>query len=354
MRASFFLVTALCGLSLLTPLKPYRPAPIDEAGMKRARTYLAENDILLPMGWGWQRYDFGEGEMRWGMARAEADRGTLIFVPGYSNYIEAYGAFLSDWHEAGFTVIAVDLPGQGGSTRRADFPEKPIGGDYSWYAEQLGGFIAARKAEANSPVTLVAESFGAHVSLRGLADGTIKADRTALLVPGLSLQTPGLPKSFIKGMIGRLTDIGYGSRYAPTQGAWQPKWDTPLDNYGCATRPDRIYHKDAIFSLHPEFRIGGITNEWAAGFERSGRDLAEGDALTRVDTDILMITAGKDKILDYARTYKVCDELLPHCRRIELPEAGHCLLLEEDAITAPMIEAVIEFASASPRSAMAR
>ncbi|RFB05844.1 alpha/beta hydrolase [Parvularcula marina] len=347
MKTALIVITVLCGLALLLPVPRNHSHQSGPAEIERAHAYLAENPVPMPPGWQWASYPYEGGQMRWGEARAAEDRGTLIFVPGFSNYIEAYGDFLTAWHEAGFTVIAVDLPGQGGSTRRADFPERPISGNFAWYADVLGGFMAERQSAATSPVTLVGESFGAHVTLRGAADGMIEADRIALIVPGLALQTPGMPTGVINGIMGGLTDLGYGHRYAPTQGQWTPKWDLSLEGYGCATRPDRIYNKDAIFALHPEFRIGGITMEWATGFDRSGRYLAETDVLKGVDADILMITAERDQILDYARTITACDEKLPHCTRIELPEAGHCLLLEEDAISAPMVAAVTEFAGKS-------
>lgn len=345
MRTALFVITALCGLSLLTGVPRYRSAEVDAAGITRAEDWLAANDMPLPANWQWHAYDYGEGQMRWGIARAEADRGTLIFVPGYSNYIEAYAAFLDPWHAAGFTIVAVDLPGQGGSSRRADYPEKPITGDFSWYAEQLAGFLEEQTEAATSPVTIVAESFGAHVTLRAAAEGHLEADRIALIVPGLELKTEGLPTGVIKGVVSGLTHLGYGHRYAPTQGPWAPNWHKTAENFSCATRPDRVYQKEGFYSLHPEFRIGGITNEWATGFDRSGRELVAGDMLAGVSAEVLMIEAGKDKILDYTRTDIACDEKLAACRRITLPEAGHCLLFEPDEVTAPMIEAVEAFAA---------
>ena len=344
-RTALIVMTALCGLSLLIGVPRYRPAPVDEAGLTRARQWLAENDEPLPENWTWHSFAYGDGQMRWGIARAEADRGTLIFVPGYSNYIEAYAAFLNQWHAAGFTIVAVDLPGQGGSTRRADYPEKPVTGDFSWYGDRLGRFLRARTGEATSPVTIVAESFGAHVTLRAAAEGQFEAERIALLVPGLELKTPGLPPNVAKGLVSGLTQMGYGHRYALTQGPWAPNWNKSAENFSCATRPDRVYQKEGFYSLHPEFRIGGITNEWATGFDRSGQELVAGDMLAGVEAEVLMIEAGKDKILDYTRTDIACDEKLASCRRITLPEAGHCLLFEPDEVTAPMIEAVEAFAT---------
>lgn len=346
MRIITGLLTALCLLSVMIPAPRYHPTPIDEAGRARALAWLEENDVPLPAGWRWHHFDYGEGQMRWGRVQAEPAQGTLIFVPGYSNYIEAYAPFLNEWYADGFTIVAVDLPGQGGSTRRADYPEKPITGDFTWYSAQLAPFLREQMNEAEGPVTLVAESFGAHVTLRAAAEGRIDPDRLALLVPGLELKTDGLPTGLIKGVVSGLTRLGFGSRYAPTQGPWAPNWHKTKESFACSTRPDRVYHKEGFYSLHPDFRIGGITNEWATGFDRSGQELVEGDALDSVDADVLMIMAGADRILDYDRSLRACDEELAHCRHIELPGAGHCLLFETDATVEAMLDAVATFAAA--------
>lgn len=344
MKLALGLITTFCVVGLFIPPPQYDPVTIDAAAREHAEHFIAEHHMPLPESWAWGWHEFDGGQLRWGQTRQDEPRGTLILIQGWRGFIENYSPWIHQWHEAGFEVIAVDLPGQGASTDRLDDPEKPWSGDISLYGEEIAAFINARKADARAPVTLIGESFGAHITMRAIADGHLDPERLVFLVPGLEFFTPGLSPDLIHPIMSGLTRLGYGHRYAFTQSRWEPNWNVDAETYTCHVRESRTYMQAAFFTLYPEYRVGGITNEWAAGFESSGQELATSALLDGLDIPTLMILGSNDQIVRNDRPVKICDEKMTQCQRIELPNAGHCLLFEEDATVAPLMKAVIEFA----------
>ncbi|MEM9233918.1 MAG: alpha/beta hydrolase [Pseudomonadota bacterium] len=353
-RAVAIMLAILCGIALLLPAPRYVPTQNNAQEVARAQQYIEDHWVPLPESWLWGRHPFEGGELRWGEARqAETPRGTLIVVPGFRGYTEAYAPWINEWYAAGFDVVAVDLPGQGLSTRRADNPEKPWTGDFSLYGDILSEFIRARVPDAREPVTLVGESFGGHVALRAVAEQDLPIERLALIVPGLEFNTRDTPKELMHRFTAAATTLGFGHRYAPTQNVWVPEWDVAPEDAVCALREERAYLQEALFTLQPDYRVGGLTNEWANGFERSGLDLVESELLSDADLPVLMVMAGQDRVIVNDRNYTACNERLPDCQYIEIKNSGHCMLFEEDEVVTPMIEGVIAFAdkqASPPRS----
>lgn len=342
------ILTILCVAAALIGPPRYVPTQVDGAGLERAEAYVSAHMDALPAGWTWQEHDFDGGVMRWGLAPASAPtsapRGTIILVPGFRGYIEAYAPWLDYWHKDGFTVLAVDLPGQGASTRRADNPEKPWTGNFSEYGDLLTAFIRARLPETEGPVILAAESFGGHVALRAAVEQTLEVDGLALIVPGLEFNTRGTSPDVMHRFTAAATALGFGSRYAPTQTVWVPGWDVRPAEAVCGLREDRAYLQEGVFSLQPEYRVGGLTNEWAHGFERSGRQMEETDFLSSVDIPTLMILAEHDKVIHNERNEVACEQRMSTCETTVIRDAGHCMLFEPDDIEQDMLRQVADFA----------
>mgnify|MGYP001793332730 CR=1 FL=1 len=310
-----------------------------------AQAYLAEHLIPLPMAWEWHETQFGnKAHIRWGVSGPD-DAPTLLYIPGYTNTIEMYTAFYDRWWKAGYRVAAADLPGQGGSVRRVAFPQRAWSSDFGDYGDAVAALVNDVRTKTKGPLILVGESFGGHAALRAAADHDLPLDALVLLVPALEVTAGDFPRALALGMTGTATSLGYGHRYAPGQGPWRLHWPVPSqEEYGCATRPDRVRLKEAFFVLNKDFHVGGPTHGWLAGLERSGKRLATDNTLSDISFPVRIIEAENDRIVLPGRFGPTCEKMRD-CEVIPLPDTEHCLLFEADDRVAPiftMVEGLIE------------
>ncbi len=337
------LVAAAIGLLLKPrPYVPYEATPEDEA---IARAYLEEYPLDLPETWRSSTLNLSDLDVsvRWSTADAGGENGTVLFIPGFGGTTEAYGFFYQDWIAQGFRAAALDLPGQGGSSRSAPDPEKPWSGDFSLYGDVLAAAIAEIAPQVPRPLIVMGESFGGGSLFRAAADHDLAADGVIFLVPALETTSGDLDPENAKRIFNTLTRIGFGHRYIIIGGGpWTFDWEALGPQ--CATRPDRVRRIRALYALYPELRVGSATNEWLAGLERSGRDLAEAEGLS-VSVPSLAVIAENDQIVINDRTRKICGGSLANCTLIELEGSGHCVAYEPDETIDQVNQAIFRFAA---------
>lgn len=104
------------------------------------------------------------------------DKGTVIFLPGRTEYIEKYGRAARALRERGWSVISLDWRGQGLSGRF--LPDPMLGhvqqfSDYQRDLDALMAFLAAEGAAQglNGPLMLMSHSMGGLIGLQALKRG---------------------------------------------------------------------------------------------------------------------------------------------------------------------------------------
>lgn len=336
-RAGFVVLSLVCTIALIGDPPRYTPSPATDTDRERASVYLAENLPELP-DWSWRDVPFKGGVIRTGSSGNKDADVTLLFIPGYTGSIEFYSGFYQPWYDRGYRVMALDLPGQGGSSRRADNPEKPWTGSFAEYGNIVANTIRALDKDVSGKLVLVGDSFGSHAALRAITDyPDLPVDGLVAMVPALEIYTPGSPEWAAKGYARLMTLIGMGRLYAPGQTNWQVDWKIDPETFRCGTRKDRVYLNESLFSLRPTFRVGGVTNEWVTGLEASGKDLSENGSF---DIPVTFVLAAQDQIVNGKRTQKLCTDNLKTCQLVTLPNAEHCILLENDETIDVVLESI--------------
>lgn len=312
---------------------PPPPRAVTPDDVAEARAYL-ENQTPLPRGWSFETIPFAEdGHLRIGHAAPEEPRATILYVPGYTSSPELASDFLTRWHDLGFEVASVDLPGQGGSMRREDDRQKTYTGDFHFYGQAVAAAAehVADIRRSSGPFIVAGDSFGAHSLLRAASDGGLpEADGLFPLVPALAFDLDGVPKPIVKFMVGMKIRSGGGADYMDGNGPWDPDSRLAYDWTRCGDREDRNYKNWALYVLQPELRVGGISNEYGLGMVRSGEELVKDVRLRKFDRPVTMLTAGKDVIVKNAPAEALCSRRMPSCQLVQVPEATHCLYLEDD------------------------
>ncbi|MGS4943880.1 alpha/beta fold hydrolase [Meridianimarinicoccus sp. RP-17] len=103
---------------------------------------------------------------------ATGGAGTILLVPGRTEYLEKYGAVADRFAQAGYGMVSVDIRGQGLSDRALSDPR--IGhvarfADYQHDMDALVAFAAAR--DMPKPWVVIGHSMGGAIALRALVDG---------------------------------------------------------------------------------------------------------------------------------------------------------------------------------------
>ena len=99
-------------------------------------------------------------------------RGTVLLLPGRTEYVEKYGRAAGDLLARGWSVVAVDWRGQGLSDRPLPDPMSGHVGDFDEYQRDMDAVLALVAAEGlPSPLMMLAHSMGGCIGLRALHRG---------------------------------------------------------------------------------------------------------------------------------------------------------------------------------------
>ncbi|WP_289041661.1 alpha/beta hydrolase [uncultured Aliiroseovarius sp.] len=108
----------------------------------------------------------------WPRADGTKSRGTILLLPGRTEYIEKYGLNAAELAARGFDTLTIDWRGQG----LADRPdaERVLGhvGHFDEYQRDLDAMMAqARDLDLPRPFTMLAHSMGGCIGVRALHNG---------------------------------------------------------------------------------------------------------------------------------------------------------------------------------------
>ena len=327
------LIALACAVDLLGQRGgAYQAYEASSGELAEGDAYLAANLTPLPDGWRWARREVPGGFVRTGEAGERGAPGVL-FVPGFTGTAEQYADYYHAWRARGWRVVSLDLPGQGGSVRRADNPELPWSDDFGRYADAIAPVLA--EEAARGPLVVVGESFGGHVVLRALAEGA-RADAAVLVVPALDAVTNDVPRPLALGVAHAARALGFGGAYAAGTGPWAPGAGL-IGEVGdgevgrCGDRMDRLGVQAALYAREPSLRVSGPSWGWLAGLQASGARLAKPRAVADVRVPVFMVQSGQDQVVRNGRAAAACDAMAD-CERMVWDDTSHCLGVEEQEI----------------------
>ena len=349
MRQVLFLILGLMLLGIIAffawPEQSYEPYQVSPA-------YQAQVDAFnipdMPQDWTWDMFASEDGmKMRYGQTGNSASaRATVVMIPGYTATMDMYGEQVGDIAARGYHVVGFDLRGQGGSERpRSSQPEKLLVEDFKVYSNDVALFLQGLDLPENRPVILMAMSFGGHVAFRVGAEQPDLVDGLLLLAPALRPKSGDMDFEQVLRFL-RIGDaLGKDKRYIPGNTNWRPASEDNLLRAGieyCASSPERLPMRDAIFTIHPEQRVGGVTYNWGREFYGSSQFVLQEGYPESISKPVTMIHAELDNFVFTDINKQVCDNRMPDCVSIVIPGSGHCLTQETDLILDRIYKALDE------------
>ncbi|MEO0386224.1 MAG: alpha/beta hydrolase [Pseudomonadota bacterium] len=203
---------------------------------------------------------------------AGGTRGTVIVMPGRTEYIEKYGAVVSELCARDLSVVVIDWRGQGLSAR-------PIAGrsigfvrDFAEYQQDLATVLAAPEvARLPTPRVLLAHSMGGCIALRALTEGLDVAG-ALFSAPMWGIELPK-PTGPVKGVIHAASQLGLGQSYASGTGQTTYVLTTTFEKNTLTTDAAVFERLVAEARAAPELTLGGPSYGWIAAALREFRAL---------------------------------------------------------------------------------
>jgi len=349
MKQFLFVLMGLILIALLAffawPEQSYQRYQVSEP-------YKAQVDAFeipdMPSDWTWDMFASNDGvKMRYGQTgNSGSARATVVMIPGYTATMDMYGEQVGDIAALGYHVIGFDLRGQGGSERaRSSQPEKLLVDDFRTYGNDLALFLQGLDTPEDRPIILMGMSFGGHIAFRVGADHPDLIDGLLLLAPALRPNSGDMSYDEALRLL-RLGDaLGKDKRYLPGHTNWKPYNEDDLLRVGiehCSSSPKRLPMRDAIFTLRPEQRVGGVTFNWGHEFYKSSEFVLQSGYPEALNMPVTMIHAEQDDFVVTEINKDVCDMRMPNCVSVPIAGSGHCLTQETDPVLNRIYKALNE------------
>jgi lysophospholipase len=272
---------------------------------------------------------------------ATAPRGTCALLNGQTEFIEKYFEVIDELRRRGFAVASMDWRGQGGSARALkDDSRKGYVTDFAEYDADLAAFLEQVVAPMgdNKPIAL-AHSMGAHNLLRTLARQPDTFSRAVLTAPMIAVSFRGNSAWLVRLVTALQNRIRRGGAWVWGMEGRDPHRMT-FARQMVTSDEVRFQRTQDILRAHPELRLAGATWAWLAAALRSMAWLKTQGP--RITTPLLVIGAGADRIVLTADT-RAFVRRLPNARYVEIPGAGHEMLMERDVFRAQWWKAFDDF-----------
>ena len=269
----------------------------------------------------------------WEPAPSVVRHGVCAVLDGHTEFIEKYVEVVDELAARGFAGAILDWRGQGGSERALADPLKAHVVDFKDYNADLRVFmdevVAPLTQGQGSPLAL-AHSMGAHILMRALHANPQMFAAAVMIAPMLWPQTQGYPGWLVRALSSAHGHLGLSQAWV-----WGMQQRDPLrlryeDNRVSSDR-GRFARTQKLLTANPALRLAGPSWGWLDAAYRSMVAMRRPGFAESITTPCLIFGAGRDRVVstdairDFARR-------LPHGTYIELADAEHEILMENDSI----------------------
>jgi lysophospholipase len=263
-------------------------------------------------------------------------RGTIIFSPGRTEFIEKYIEAIDDLTQRGFWVVINDPRGQGLSGRMLDDRLKSYVESFQDYADDLGWICDTLAPHCPKPLIAMGHSMGGTIVLQATLSGVLSPSAVICSAPMLGLVD--IDSGLMRGGIRALSGLGLSRRSLPFQ---KQRSGLPVAfvNNKLTSDKDRYKRWASFFQDTPRLRVGEPTFGWISAALVAMGFISRNAAQLGVPG--LMVAAGGDQIVDPASVETFA--LKAGCNFYVVPGAKHELFLERDVMRNEFLAVVDAF-----------
>ena len=260
----------------------------------------------------------------------KANKGTVCLFSGRGEFIEKQFETVADLRRRGFHVAALDWRGQGLSDRLLKDRSKSHIRRFSQYETDVKSFISEIVLpDCPPPFFALAHSMGALALLHYTAAARpIWFQRLVLISPMIKLTGKSLPMPLIRILAKLACQIGLAGLRIPGNDV-TPAEDQRFEENEVTSDQRRFERFKGILQAAPELSSGMPTIGWLNAALNAMTDLRDDEFVERIDAPVLMIAAGRDKVVS-RRAIEHFGKRLPLGGTVTIDGAQHDLLSEND------------------------
>jgi lysophospholipase len=277
-----------------------------------------------PDGWPLRRFDWP----------AEPARGTMIVQGGRGDIIEKCLESFAHWHALGWSVVAFDWRGHGGSGR------PPLDLGHGEFATAVADLAAVwRTLPGDRPRVLIGHSMGGFLALRAAVEGAVDPAALVLVAPMLGLRSP--LGRFSAPVARFLRDRGDPARHA-----WSAN-ERPHSRLGrqALLTSDAGRYDDEMWwhAQAPHHAATPPSWAWLAEAFAATATLARDSRLATLPAPVLMLVADHDGLVDARAAVRVAARLRDATLLRFGRESAHEILREADPVRDRALAAIDAF-----------
>ncbi len=200
--------------------------------------------------------------IRVGLWAEGAPNGTVILLPGRTEYVEKYGRSAADLAARGYATLAVDWRGQGLADRLQDDRMSGHVDDFDAYQRDLDAVFAfARATGLPEPYYLMAHSMGGCIGLRGLMRG-VPVQAAAFTAPMWGILIAAWMRPLAVALSTASKYFAFDHRYAPGTGPRTYVLEAPFAGNTLTSDAEMWGYMRDQARAHPELTLGGPSLGW--------------------------------------------------------------------------------------------
>lgn len=200
--------------------------------------------------------------------------GTVILLPGRTEYIEKYGIFAAGMAERGFATLAIDWRGQGLAERMLDDARIGHVNEFRDFQRDLRAALDLAEAQdMPRPWHLLGHSMGGAIGLRAVMDG-VPVSSCAFSGPmwDILMAAPMRPLVSVLTRVAR--GLGRDNGLAPTTEAVPYVNSAAFDGNSLTNDPGMYQMMRDQLAAHPDLCLGGPSLRWLAEALRECKTLS--------------------------------------------------------------------------------
>ena len=274
----------------------------------------------------------------WDLPAGTAPRAICVLLNGHTEFLEKYGEVAQELNARGFTVASMDWRGQGASERKVYGNRAGHVGSFEEYDSDLASLLLQmvepmqRALPERVPVIALAHSIGAHILFRFLHDHPRRFACVVALAPMLEIDPGKRSPGQIRALTLLLNLSRPSTRFVPGVEERDPM-ELPFEGNFLTSDAGRFERAKALMKQQPFLRLNGPTFGWLGAALASMAKLRRPRFIEEITTPSLVFGAGEDQIVRIEAIREFVKHL-PNVRYVEIAEARHEILMENDQIRA--------------------
>jgi lysophospholipase len=255
-------------------------------------------------------------------------RGTVVILPGRTEFIEKYFETVRDLRARGFAVATLDWRGQGLSDRALADRHKGHIRNFREYGVDLDAFMEqVVLPDCPPPIFALGHSMGGAIAIRACHDGRRWFERVVAAAPMIAL-APGRWRGMAAPVARLLRLLGRGRAYVPTASRVVAGTEDFLGN-PVTSDPVRYARNAAILEEEPDLGLGAPTIAWADSALRVMKQFERPAYAGHLRQPILLVAAGRDQVVSTAAIESFGSHLIAG-RHLIIAGSMHEMLQEQD------------------------